>query len=1209
MGLRRIRDKEEENEKEESSVRASKRIRATRRAKETHKRDLERAIHLKRKVLGDEGSSDGSDESDETSSASDDASGGESSTDEDEDDFIVADDEVDLDPTIRFSCVCGKSQRVNSYSKQKLQCSTCSVWVHAACFDDYQADDGKLTCNSCLPRNTKKKTTPTGKLALYLHEANLDGFSTLFSLITPKSLLLEPVPENNNRTLLHSVCAHDKPLLLTQLLTSAASILKNKISNTSHNPLFMQDNDSLTPLHIATVWSLDCLRSIKSHLNSSTSSFSPLISKRLVLMKDSGGCTALARGILANAHVENLTFLMTWMKELGFSLKHLAGDFILEEDNNDVREDEKKKKKKKKSKTLQIDFDDGDEDNDMDGSKVVDLDKTGDDSICFLAARMGRGDVLKECSTLFGVAEMCRELSMRTVTGATPLHYASASSFALRSTSCLECVTFMTSLLLANNLENIITARDSIQSKTKRGGRTAALFAVGSETPWSVSGAGVNGSASSSSASVEEDEEELDFGIQQSCFVQEDLSDHDSEKPVVGVAAVKQEEELETEDQLWEKQQAKDSNLLQVVVCLLDAGIPTSCSEQGSGTVSFSFPFLITLNFCRDVLGTSLLHLAALHGLENIVRLLLQRGVQPTVKDKLHWTPLIYAHWGESCDQIPDGCLLALLEKDPTQLGSLMQLMNDASGHEKIISRLMKSLTTKPRAHKFVNEFLRSDQGRRHEVLEWFSGFPGLLDHQNKVSIFRRYILDAVSCGSGVVDVLAVKDSEFLSAFNQLGRYSSAPSIVAHFVDSIGGGPGVTREFWDNLSKDMVKPMYATFAPFGVDPSYFSRSNDSASVAGSSNCLFFAPDKALISSEIDVDVDLNTAQKKERTSATLVRFAGKICAMAIMNNQLLPGLESLSSHIFRLLVQDSISLTWKDFETLDAELYKSWDWVMNQEKKETLESTELTFSYDEKMWKDGYTKTVTKPFPGHKVDDLVTVENRHEFVELAAKCWVRRFRYKIVAFREGFTQVIPRKILRILEPTDLEVILCGMPIINIPEWKRATTYESYVFWNSSTTAKESQLKQWFWEIVEQDMSEADRVLLLKFATGMSRTPVGGWKFKVAFTGAPSANLPSATFLNILFRSIDGDGNYEVTNVMLRWEALNRAKTSHWAFKSHANWERFLAKDENNWLGGMDKNDAVSIMCQEPIRKLPINKFETIGSASSDGGEGSDSAVR
>ncbi|KAJ3376818.1 hypothetical protein HDU80_003740, partial [Chytriomyces hyalinus] len=92
------------------------------------------------------------------------------------------------------------------------------------------------------------------------------------------------------------------------------------------------------------------------------------------------------------------------------------------------------------------------------------------------------------------------------------------------------------------------------------------------------------------------------------------------------------------------------------------------------------------------------------------------------------------------------------------------------------------------------------------------------------------------------------------------------------------------------------------------------------------------------------------------------------------------------------------------------------------------------------------------------------------------------------------------------------------------------------------------------------------------------------------------------------KTIDGDGNYEVTNVMLRWEPLNRAKTSHWAFKNHANWERFLAKDENNWLRVMDKNDAVSIMCQEPIRKLLINKFGTIGGASSYGGEGSDSGV-
>ncbi|KAJ3020708.1 UNVERIFIED_CONTAM: hypothetical protein HDU68_010000 [Siphonaria sp. JEL0065] len=74
---------------------------------------------------------------------------------------------------------------------------------------------------------------------------------------------------------------------------------------------------------------------------------------------------------------------------------------------------------------------------------------------------------------------------------------------------------------------------------------------------------------------------------------------------------------------------------------------------------------------------------------------------------------------------------------------------------------------------------------------------------------------------------------------------------------------------------------------------------------------------------------------------------------------------------------------------------------------------------------------------------------------------------------------------------------------------------------------------------------------------------------------------------------DNDGNYEVSNVMLRWEPLNRAKTSHWAFKNHGNWERFLAKDENDGLRGIDKNDAVSVLCQELIGKLLVNKLGTI----------------
>ncbi|KAJ3080706.1 E3 ubiquitin-protein ligase nedd4, partial [Rhizoclosmatium hyalinum] len=165
---------------------------------------------------------------------------------------------------------------------------------------------------------------------------------------------------------------------------------------------------------------------------------------------------------------------------------------------------------------------------------------------------------------------------------------------------------------------------------------------------------------------------------------------------------------------------------------------------------------------------------------------------------------------------------------------------------------------------------------------------------------------------------------------------------------------------------------------------------------------------------------------------------------------------TLSPHVFRLLVEDTIRLEWSDFETLDQELWKSWDWVMKAGKSE-LKAAELTFSYESHNRKG---QVLTKAFSGYEGTEVVDVKNREEFVKLAAKNHVRRVRFKIVAFREGFCSVIPRKILRILQPTDFELILCGMPTINAQEWRSATKYNSYSLDIDVTTTKHSLLIDW-----------------------------------------------------------------------------------------------------------------------------------------------------
>ncbi|KAJ3068556.1 E3 ubiquitin-protein ligase [Podochytrium sp. JEL0797] len=884
-----------------------------------------------------------------------------------------------------------------------------------------------------LQNKRRKKAASSEEDALSSSEHSDSSFDDF--VVSDTDEVEAPVsrPKQNTPSMLHKPCRQNNPARLESLL-----------ADIEHDPDNIRDTDThgQTCLHVAALHSLECLKKIKSFFADP-----PFDSLPLLLTRDKSNLTALAHSILAGADIANISFLMSWMKQTNLSLPDLSRDPI--EPNEDPLDDHHHTSTPNR-----------------------------DDSICFLAARTSRTDILRLCVSLFGIHPVCEGLSSRTEAGATPLHYASAAAFATRSKESVECVEWIVRMLQENDLQRVIEAKDWVQSKSgggRCGGRSAALFAVGSEVPWLEE---------EEEEGVGEEEEEEETGTEDEEIDGDPeaggMESMNGDAGIAPPATSTTTPQTATEDELWKQEQQRGANLLRVIECLLDAGISKLSTEQGS--------------------ETSLLHLAALHGLELIVRLLLDRGVPPTLKDKLFWTPLIYAHLAEESDKISDGCLLALLEANPQQLGDLMQLVEgNAAGHEKVVKRLMRSLATKPRAHKFVNDFIRSQTHHHHpHLLSWFSAFPGLLDFPNKKTLLQ-HTLARLPRSPSQYSLLVHKDAELLSAWESLHEILSypnarAPHISARFVDSVGVGPGVTREYWDSLSRDILSPRYAIFSPFGTNPS---------STTTSTNPYFFCHDK------------LPPTPETGTTSLTLTRFAGHLVALALLSSHPLPALESLSTHVFRILVEDTISFTWRDFETLDAEVFKSWEWVLKCDARE-LEAAGMECGWDEVRPSSRVgepPKVVTRAVvEGVSADAAVTVENRDRFVEGVVKRMVGVRRYKMVAFREGFHAFVPCKVVRGLTGVELELMVCGVPSVDVGEWKQVTVYERSggVGWE-----KEQLLVQWFWEIVEGDMTTPDHVLLLKFATGCGRTPVGGflgggWKFRVALTGASSRNLPSAS---------------------------------------------------------------------------------------------------
>jgi len=98
---------------------------------------------------------------------------------------------------------------------------------------------------------------------------------------------------------------------------------------------------------------------------------------------------------------------------------------------------------------------------------------------------------------------------------------------------------------------------------------------------------------------------------------------------------------------------------------------------------------------------------------------------------------------------------------------------------------------------------------------------------------------------------------------------------------------------------------------------------------------------------------------------------------------------------------------------------------------------------------------------------------------------------QINAFLAGLHELVPHQMLSVLDHYDLELLLCGVPELDVGDWADNTQYNGYE--PTDITIK------YFWEVVRA-MEHSDRVLLLQFVTGSSRVPVGGFANLTGATG-------------------------------------------------------------------------------------------------------------
>ena len=123
---------------------------------------------------------------------------------------------------------------------------------------------------------------------------------------------------------------------------------------------------------------------------------------------------------------------------------------------------------------------------------------------------------------------------------------------------------------------------------------------------------------------------------------------------------------------------------------------------------------------------------------------------------------------------------------------------------------------------------------------------------------------------------------------------------------------------------------------------------------------------------------------------------------------------------------------------------------------------------------------------------------------------------------------VPSQALSIFNEYELELLISGLPRIDLADWNNNTMYRLFT--------EDSQEIKWFWSILKTFDDEGeifltqflvsthrlftDLALLLQFSTGSSRVPLGGFtalkglegpcKFTIAKVAADKSQLPTAS---------------------------------------------------------------------------------------------------
>lgn len=363
---------------------------------------------------------------------------------------------------------------------------------------------------------------------------------------------------------------------------------------------------------------------------------------------------------------------------------------------------------------------------------------------------------------------------------------------------------------------------------------------------------------------------------------------------------------------------------------------------------------------------------------------------------------------------------------------------------------------------KILNDLVRQTPKLMSGTFSLLVKNPKVLEFDNKRNYFNRSIHAKAPNSRQSFPPLQLsvrRDQVFHDSFKSLYfqtgdqmKYGKL-SIRFHGEEGVDAG-GVTREWFQVLSRQMFDPGYALFIPVSSDRTTF-HPNQLSSI-NEEHLMFF-------------------------------KFIGRIIGKALYEGRVLDC--HFSRAVYKRILGKAVSV--KDMESLDPDYYKSLVWMLENDITDIITET---FSVDNDKF--GVVETIDFIPNGRNIP--VTEENKHEYVRLMVE-WklTGSVKEQLDEFLKGFHDIIPADLVAIFNEQELELLISGLPEIDVDDWKGNTEYHNY-------TASSPQI-QWFWRAV-RSFDKEERAKLLQFVTGTSKVPLNGFKELEGMNGFSRFNI-------------------------------------------------------------------------------------------------------